>query len=95
MIRCAGCLLAVLQVAAVRSTDLRYFFSQLCDALYDGPRHGDRLPEHAAPITVANSVFARTSQTSVSYPSVRRPLRHIIVGVHCSNMLALPICCAG
>jgi hypothetical protein len=95
LIRCAGCLLAASQVLAIRFTDLRYFFPQFCDALLDGPRHGDRLAEDAAQITVANSVLARTSQTSSFYPSVRRIAAPYHVGVHCSNMLALPICCAG
>jgi Protein of unknown function (DUF5818) len=44
---CSGYLLAALQVQAVRFTDLRYFFSQLSDALFDGLLHEDRLAEHA------------------------------------------------
>ncbi len=66
------------QVLAVRFTNLRYFFPQLCDALFDGPRHRDRVAEHVARTTVANSVFAPTSQTSSFYPAVQRPLRHIM-----------------
>ena len=42
LIRCADWLLAASQVLAVRFTDLRYFFPQLCDALFDGPRHDNK-----------------------------------------------------
>jgi hypothetical protein len=50
LIRCAaGHLFADLQVQAIRLPDFRYFFSQLSDALFDGPLHEGRLAEHAAP----------------------------------------------
>jgi hypothetical protein len=48
LIRCAGSLFAALQVLAVGFSDLRYFLPQLCNALFDGPRHGDSLTEDAA-----------------------------------------------
>jgi len=46
LIGCSGYLFPALQVQAVRFTNLRYFFSQLCDALFDGLLHEDRLAEH-------------------------------------------------
>jgi len=47
MIRCcAGNLFAALNIKAVGFSNLRYFFSQFCDALSDGLLHGDRLTEH-------------------------------------------------
>ena len=56
MIRCAEHLVAAVQVLAVRFADLRYFFPQLCDALLDGPGHGDRLAEH---VDVASAVITK------------------------------------
>jgi hypothetical protein len=43
---CTGNLFAALHVEPVGFPDLRYFFSHLCDALFDGLLHEDRLAEH-------------------------------------------------
>jgi integrase len=48
VIRCAGWLFAALQVLTVGFSNLRYFFPQLCNALFDGPRHRDSLTEDVA-----------------------------------------------
>jgi hypothetical protein len=45
LIGCSGPLFSDLQVEAVRFTNFRYFLSQLCDALFDGLLHEDRLAE--------------------------------------------------
>ena len=44
---------------SVRFTKLRYFFSQLYDALFDGRLHEDRLAEQAGGITLQGYVFTR------------------------------------
>ena len=45
--RQAGSLFAALHVHTVRFTNLRYFFSQLCDAFFDRILHDNRLAGHA------------------------------------------------
>src|ERR1700735_43766 len=45
-------LLAALGVLAVRFTDLRYFFSQFHDAVFNGILHDDRLAERKAPESI-------------------------------------------
>ena len=45
-------LLAALGVLAVRFTDLRYFFSQFHDAVFNGILHEDRLAERKAPESI-------------------------------------------
>ena len=45
MIRRTKHLLATLEVQAARFADLCYFVPQLCDALFDGLLHEDRLAE--------------------------------------------------
>ena len=49
---CAGHLLAILHIFAIRFADLRYLFPQLGDALFDRSLHSDRLAEHKAPIRI-------------------------------------------
>ena len=55
VIGCSGYLFAAFQVLAVRCTNLCYFFSQLCNALFDGPRHRDRLAGHSSYCRVVRS----------------------------------------
>jgi hypothetical protein len=46
MIRCcSGIFFATMQVLVVCFPNLRYFFPQLGDALFEGLLHGDRLAE--------------------------------------------------
>jgi hypothetical protein len=45
-------LLAAMGVLAVRFTDLRYFFSQFHDAVFNGILHDDRLAERKAPESI-------------------------------------------
>jgi hypothetical protein len=45
-------LLAAMGVLAVRFTDLRYFFPQFHDAVFNGILHDDRLAERKAPESI-------------------------------------------
>jgi hypothetical protein len=72
VIRGAGYLFAASQVLSVRFTNLRYFFSQFGDALFDGPRHGDRLAEcrnmYGPPANCKKNVVGR-EQSAKMYPA--------------------------
>jgi hypothetical protein len=69
VIRGAGYLFAASQVLSVGFTNLRYFFSQFGDALFDGPRHGDRLAE-CRNIPISNNVGGVKHSRSLTLHSV-------------------------
>jgi hypothetical protein len=58
-------LFAAMGVQTVRFTDLRYFFSQFHDAVFNGILHDDRLAERKAPESIqfgANAVCGRNGR---------------------------------
>ena len=65
---------APLHVQPVRFTNLRYFFSQLSDALFDGRLHEDRLAEHAGRITLLGYFHSLTGALRKNADCDRQPL---------------------